>query len=83
MIRKNKFGTFTIYCDSCSDFFDTNEDSAQDAWEEAKSAGWTRSIDINELHELSYRSSGKQDVYHMCPECKEQRREARACRNRY
>jgi hypothetical protein len=60
MIRKNKFGTYTVYCDSCSDFVDTIEDNPADAWREATLEGWVR------IFNEDYSS-------HYCPECWEKR----------
>lgn len=57
-IIKNKFGDYTINCDSCLDFYDTTESDVDEAWKEAKAAGWVRKYDPE-----SY-------VYvHYCPEC--------------
>lgn len=41
-MRKNKFGDYTVYCDSCPDFCDTVEDTPDGAWLEAQAEGWTR-----------------------------------------
>lgn len=56
-ISRNKYRTFTFYCDSCGDFFDTIEDNIPDAWDDAKKAGWKTLI-----NESGHR-------FHYCPDC--------------
>lgn len=62
--KKNKFGTITIYCDYCSDFFDTNEDFPSDAWKEAKKAGWKG----------VYPNTYDGEYTNYCPECWEHKK---------
>lgn len=57
-IIKNKFGDYTINCDSCSDFYDTTEQDPNDAWKDAKAVGWMRKYDPDSYCHLHY-----------CPEC--------------
>lgn len=63
MFRKNKYRTYTVYCDSCQDFFDTIEDQIVEAWEDAKKAGWKTLVEENGTRA------------HYCPECWEQMNE--------
>lgn len=60
MISKNKFRAYTVYCDYCGDFFDTNEDIPHDAWLEAKAQGW-------------HRTFNEEYLCHYCPDCWEKR----------
>ena len=53
-IQKNKFGDYTVYCDFCSDFYDTIESEMTAAWEEAKSAGWKQQYDPENYCYLHY-----------------------------
>lgn len=64
MIRRNKFGDYTIECDSCSDFVDTVEGEAEAAWKEAASEGWHRVYD-----------SDSYCYTHYCPDCWSKRNE--------
>ena len=56
MIRKNKFGSLTVYCDGCTDFVDTIEDSFSEAWLDAKREGWSQLSEDGRF-------------VHYCPDC--------------
>ena len=57
MIRKNKYRSYTVYCDECQEYLGTIEDNMADAWEEAGKIGWKAQLNSEGIR------------LHYCPEC--------------